>query len=81
MFLRVRTKAVADGSMSFFLDHFVKSRVSKMDYGILIQDRYNPTDPEHILRSENKYYCPMIEQYMLYGIFFTILSKVLVLFC
>ncbi len=67
--------------MSFFLDHFVKTRVSKMAYGISAADLYNPTDPEHVLRSKKIRYSEVYEKNFLTGIFFTVLSKVLVLFC
>ncbi|KJA20609.1 hypothetical protein HYPSUDRAFT_1090755 [Hypholoma sublateritium FD-334 SS-4] len=68
-------KAVADGSMSFFLDHFVRTRVSKLAYGIAIRVPYNPSDPEHILRAQKIYYSEVTERRHLYGIFATILSK------
>ena len=78
MFLCVSNKAVADGSMSFFLDHFVKMRVSKMAYGLTIRRRYDPTNPEHILRSQEIHYHEVTERNYLYDVFSTILSKVLI---
>lgn len=75
-FLSASTKAVADGSMSFFLNHFVRTRVSKLAYGMAIQVQYNPSDPEHMLRAQNVYYSEVTEKSYLNGIFATILSKV-----
>ncbi|KDR67667.1 hypothetical protein GALMADRAFT_257920 [Galerina marginata CBS 339.88] len=39
-------KAVADGAISFYLDHFVRNRVSKFAYG-MFGVTYNPTIKEH----------------------------------
>ncbi|KAF8959240.1 hypothetical protein BDZ97DRAFT_1838744 [Flammula alnicola] len=44
-------KAVADGAISFFLDHFVRTRISKVTYGCFCVIPYIPTDPEHLQRS------------------------------
>ncbi|KAH0588423.1 hypothetical protein H2248_004272 [Termitomyces sp. 'cryptogamus'] len=40
-------KAVADGGVSFYIDHFVSARIAKYTYGIQICHRYKPSDPEH----------------------------------
>ena len=37
-----RNKAVSDGAISFYLDHFVRTRVSKLTYGIFGDIEYNP---------------------------------------
>ncbi|PIL34583.1 hypothetical protein GSI_03362 [Ganoderma sinense ZZ0214-1] len=47
-------KAVANGAVSFFLDHFVSSRVMKMTYGTPIFVSFNPNDPEHHMRRHEK---------------------------
>ncbi|KDR69814.1 hypothetical protein GALMADRAFT_255630 [Galerina marginata CBS 339.88] len=44
-------KAVSDGAISFYLDHFVRSRVSKVTYGSFCATQYDSTDPEHVARS------------------------------
>jgi hypothetical protein len=49
-----RNKAVADGAVSYYLDHFVSARVSRMVYGTDVNWRYNSCDPEHLLRSSKK---------------------------
>jgi len=43
-------KAVSDGAISFFLDHYVCTRVSKVSYGTLTILPYNTLDPEHVKR-------------------------------
>jgi len=45
-------KAVADGAVSFYLDHFVSARVTKMSYGSKIRERYNPNKPGHLERQK-----------------------------
>ncbi|KAI0824355.1 hypothetical protein BC628DRAFT_1322727 [Trametes gibbosa] len=44
-------KAVAEGGVSFYLEHFVAVRVIKMTYGTVINTSYDVNDPEHISRS------------------------------
>jgi len=43
-------KAVADGAISFHLDHLVSVRVSKHTYGTKCRTAYNANDPEHLVR-------------------------------
>jgi hypothetical protein len=50
-----RNKAVADGAVSFYLDHFVGVRVSKLSYGIDINSGYDPSNTEHARRSSTAY--------------------------
>lgn len=45
-----RNKAVSDGAISFYLDHFVRTRVSKLTYGNICHIAYDPNDPEHHAR-------------------------------
>ncbi|EFI28063.1 hypothetical protein CC1G_14089 [Coprinopsis cinerea okayama7 len=40
-------KAVSDGAISFYLDHYVDKRVAKMTYGNFCHIPYNDHDPEH----------------------------------
>ena len=46
-----RNKAVSDGAISFYLDHFVKTRVSKVTYGRFCTVTYDPNDSDHKSRS------------------------------
>lgn len=42
---------MADGAISYYIDHFVQTRVSKLTYGSKGSIDYNSTDPEHRKRS------------------------------
>ncbi|KAJ7578255.1 hypothetical protein C8J56DRAFT_359675 [Mycena floridula] len=43
-------KAVADGAVSFYLDHFVSTRVSRMTYGTKCSNQFISSNLEHIRR-------------------------------
>ncbi|KAG6901746.1 hypothetical protein C0995_008311 [Termitomyces sp. Mi166 len=43
-------KAVADGGVSFYIDHFVSARVAKYAYGVEVNTYFDPTDDEHLSR-------------------------------
>ena len=45
-----RNKAVAIGAVSYYVDHFVKGRISKFTYGVLGAIPYNPSNPQHARR-------------------------------
>ena len=47
---RFSNKAVSDGAISFYIDHFVKTRVSRVTIGTFADPIYNPSDPEHVER-------------------------------
>ncbi|KDQ59135.1 hypothetical protein JAAARDRAFT_192677 [Jaapia argillacea MUCL 33604] len=44
-------KAVADGGLSFYLDHFVSTRVARATYGSRCSTRFDPSDHEHAQRA------------------------------
>jgi hypothetical protein len=46
-----RNKAVSDGAIAFFLDHYVHTRVARISYGAYVNVPYNKLDPEHVKRS------------------------------
>ena len=46
-------KAVAEGAVGFFLDHFVASRAARFTYGVNVSPRFRPNDPEHAKRKNN----------------------------
>ena len=48
-----RNKAVSDGAISFYLDHFVRTRVSKVTYGAFVTTEYDASAPEHRSRSHS----------------------------
>ena len=54
-FKNFRNKAVSDGAISFYLDHLVRTRVSKFTYCSLCDILYNPYDPDHKSRSHQMF--------------------------
>ncbi|KAJ7097499.1 hypothetical protein C8R43DRAFT_261712 [Mycena crocata] len=48
-------KAVADGAVSFYIDHHVSARVAKFTYGVRCSEPYNPMDVEHTNRLRTRY--------------------------
>jgi hypothetical protein len=46
-------KAVADGAVSYFIDHLVSSRVSRFTYGTECSVPFNPFDMEHRARQKD----------------------------
>uniref|UniRef100_A0A0W0G793 Uncharacterized protein n=1 Tax=Moniliophthora roreri TaxID=221103 RepID=A0A0W0G793_MONRR len=45
-------KAVADGAVSFYLDHCVSARISRFTYGTECCTAFDPSDPQHQRRSQ-----------------------------
>ena len=43
-------KAVSDGAVSYYLDHYVRARIARVSYGELVSAVYDATNPEHIKR-------------------------------
>ncbi|KAM6497412.1 hypothetical protein JOM56_007885 [Amanita muscaria] len=68
-------KAVADGAVSYYLDHYVTARVSKYSYGIEIIDLFDPMNPEHARRSNTNVMRKADGKYYIPGAFSTILKK------
>jgi len=75
----VRNKAVADGAVSFCIDHHVTARVSKFAYGIGVNILYNPYNPTHISRNSKKF-VDLVGEERIGDIFSTILPKASPLF-
>lgn len=48
-------KAVSDGAISFYLDHFVRTRVSKVTYGNFCHIPFEPYQPDHQQRVKNTF--------------------------
>ncbi|KIL54244.1 hypothetical protein M378DRAFT_92924, partial [Amanita muscaria Koide BX008] len=67
-------KAVADGAVSYYLDHYVSARVSRYSYGKTIIRLFDPTNPEHARRETTKFMYANGEYYIPGG-FDTILKK------
>jgi hypothetical protein len=70
-----RGKAVADGAISFHLDHFVQSRVAKVTYGTFGGVPYDPNDAEHVERQDDTYFMYSGKKYVS-NRFFVVLPKV-----
>ena len=50
-----RNKAVAIGAVSYYVDHFVKGRISKFTYGVPCRMPYNSSNPEHVRREHKSF--------------------------
>ena len=68
-------KAVSDGAISFFIDHFVTARVSRVVYGVKTRRQFDVRDPEHRARAHKKYVDAAGEEKLREG-FDVILGKV-----
>ncbi|KIK58160.1 hypothetical protein GYMLUDRAFT_228044, partial [Collybiopsis luxurians FD-317 M1] len=66
-------KAVSDGAASFYLDHFVKSRISRFSYGLKIWSPHEASNPEHQIRP--RVLDSVTGEYMVENIFRIILKK------
>ncbi|KAF9526168.1 hypothetical protein CPB83DRAFT_795114 [Crepidotus variabilis] len=47
-------KAVSDGAISFYIDHYVHARVAKISYGVVGFVTYDKNNPEHRKRSHRQ---------------------------
>ncbi|EAU91819.2 hypothetical protein CC1G_04586 [Coprinopsis cinerea okayama7 len=68
-------KAVSDGAASFYLDQFVKYRVSKYHYGIEVYTPYAPENPEHYRRRDKVTRHSVTQTLILDNQFFVLLAK------
>lgn len=68
-------KAVSDGAISFWLDHFVKTRVSKVTFGSFANPIYDSSNPEHVKR-ESRTYMSTSGERRVKDYFYVILPKV-----
>jgi hypothetical protein len=50
IFSGLRNKAVADGAVSFYLDHYVTVRVASFNYGVICAEPFNNANPAHLRR-------------------------------
>lgn len=69
-------KAVADGAISFHIDHLVNGRVSKFAYGTNFMEYYDSSNPEHAVR-RNTAFRDITGSIMISGLFDVILPKVI----
>lgn len=75
----IRNKAVANGAVSFYLDHFVRARYSKVAYGFFGNVAYNKKNKEHRKRLANHSYSNLKGETMLKDHFAEMLPKVRIL--
>ena len=68
-------KAVADGAVSFYIDHLVTSRAAKFTYGVGCSTRYHSTRADHLAR-KNTVYRDLTGRLVVPGVFGSILHKV-----
>jgi hypothetical protein len=55
MYVPCRNKAVSDGAISFYLDHYVRTRIAKVTYGSKVTVPYDDSNPEHVKRATLKF--------------------------
>ncbi|KIL58029.1 hypothetical protein M378DRAFT_171084, partial [Amanita muscaria Koide BX008] len=67
-------KAVAEGAVSYYLDHYVTTRVARLSYGVMTRHLFNDKNPEHLDRESTKLTQANGKSYIP-GIFDTILIK------
>lgn len=68
-------KAVAVGAISFYINRFVKGRISRFTYGTPCSKLYRRSNPEHLKR-ENKTYINVLGDRYVPDAFASMLSKV-----
>jgi hypothetical protein len=68
-------KAVADGAVSFYLDHYVTTRVARTTFGVHVRPLYDARDIEH-RRRINKVFTDSAGDKRVPGAFSVILAKV-----
>lgn len=66
---------MSDGATSFYLDHYVRTRVAKVTYGSKVSVPYNSSDAEHVKRV-GKTFTDVDGTVMLAGGFRSVLRKV-----
>ncbi|TFK71046.1 hypothetical protein BDN72DRAFT_877354 [Pluteus cervinus] len=51
-------KVVADGAVSFLIDHYVSARMAKYTYGVEVSEDYDESNSAHILRQLTRFTMP-----------------------
>jgi len=51
----IRNKAVSDGAISFYLDHYVRTRVSKVTFGMFCNETFDSSQEDHRERESRAY--------------------------
>lgn len=68
-----RNKAVADGAVSFYLDHVVKARVSRHAYGIEISKAFDKSNEDHQRRKDGGMFTSSPSGHILLPKFFSVI--------
>lgn len=71
-----RNKAVAEGAISFFVEHYVTVRIAKFTYGSEAAIPFDLTNPEHALRT-SKAQLGIAGNLVLPNAFYPLLTKVI----
>ena len=66
---------MADGRVSFYIDHFVTARISNFAYGIEIYHKYDASNTEHQRQKNTTFMTPQ-GHLGIHGIFSVILPQV-----
>jgi len=53
--VHIRNKAVSDGAISFYLDHYVRTRVSKVTFGMFCNETFDSSQADHRERESRAY--------------------------
>ncbi|VDB90865.1 unnamed protein product [Peniophora sp. CBMAI 1063] len=67
-------KAVAEGAISFYVDHHVSARVARWTYGTAIKVPYDPSIPSHAQRT-HRVYKDATGTYMLENAFYPLIQR------
>ena len=73
--LKQRNKAVAEGAISFYIEHYVSVRVARFTYGTEYLKVFNKKDPEDV-RQRSKGFKDRVGDWVIPGRFAVLLAKV-----
>lgn len=71
---------MADGTISFYLHHFVSSRIARVTYGLDVLRKYDDRNPEHTHRMERQF-TDAHGEVLMFGAFATVLERVSMRLC
>lgn len=75
MYAEYSAKTVAEGAISYYINNYVSSRLSRFAIGVIGSVLYDPRDPAHVTRSSSTV-CRQDGTAILQGAFLVILRKV-----
>jgi len=74
--LYTSNKAVADGAVSYNIDHLITARVAKLTYGIFCTTAFDSKQADHVSRENTKFRSNLSGSYRVPNVFSSILKKV-----